>query len=347
MAISRLSTPFAEGAIAVPESGQIAILRATPSSDYSAFPKDRVVAFQSFKPLHDRLEQEGFVVGETLSQICAQTLVQVTRSKAESLGLIALALQQTEIGGLVLVDGAKTEGIDSILKRCKQVMPIEGVLSKSHGKVFWIRREAVVPDALAEWLSALVPAQNKAGFMTAPGMFSPDKIDHGSALLAQHFEGALSGQVADLGAGWGWLAAQALKQDAITGLDLYEAERTALDAARANITDPRARFIWEDVAKISAPKAYDMVICNPPFHQTRAAEPALGLAFIAKAAEILKPSGKLWLVANRQLPYEDALGRAFTKWVYLEDTPHFKVIQATRPKSASARNIARNPVKSR
>ena len=49
------------------------------------------------------------------------------------------------------------------------------------------------------------------------------------------------------------------------------------------------------------------MIMNPPFHQGRAAEPDLGAAFIAAAARILKPHGRLMMVANRQLPYEAAL----------------------------------------
>ena len=65
-------------------------------------------------------------------------------------------------------------------------------------------------------------------------MFSPDGPDPGSLRLAAAFEGRLKGRVADLGAGWGWLAHAALARcPAITAIDLYEADANALDAARA------------------------------------------------------------------------------------------------------------------
>ena len=81
-------------------------------------------------------------------------------------------------------------------------------------------------------------------------MFSPDHADPGSRRLAEQVAGRLSGRVADLGAGWGWLARPRSRTcPAITELDLYEAEALALDAARLNVTDPRARFHWSDVAR--------------------------------------------------------------------------------------------------
>ena len=67
-------------------------------------------------------------------------------------------------------------------------------------------------------------------------MFSPDHADPGSRRLAAAVAGRLAGRVADLGAGWGWLAQAALAASpAIAELDLYEAEALALDAARANV----------------------------------------------------------------------------------------------------------------
>jgi predicted RNA methylase len=152
--------------------------------------------------------------------------------------------------------------------------------------------------------------------------------------LADALDGRVKGRVADLGAGWGWLAHQALARcPRIAALDLFEAEARALDAARARTSPtPRAAFHWADVRTL--PKAdppYDAVVANPPFHQGRAAEPDLGAAFIAAAARLLKPSGRLLMVANRQLPYEAPLDVAFARWEKLSEDRAFKVFAAERP----------------
>ena len=73
------------------------------------------------------------------------------------------------------------------------------------------------------------------------------------------------------------------------------------------------------------------MIANPPFHQGRAAEPDLGAAFIVAAARILKPDGRLLMVANRQLPYEaDARPPPSGREKLAEDGA-YKVLHAERP----------------
>ena len=113
----------------------------------------------------------------------------------------------------------------------------------------------------------------------------------------------------------------------------YEAELAALEAARTNVPDPRAGFHWTDVTGLGAGgEPYDAVIMNPPFHQGRAAEPDLGAGFIAAAARILKPHGRLVMVANRQLPYEAALDAAFRRWTRLEEAGGYKLLEAEGPR---------------
>ena len=56
----------------------------------------------------------------------------------------------------------------------------------------------------------------------------------------------------------------------------------------------------------------------------------IGRAFIAAAAAALKPGGRLWLVANRHLPYEQALARGFGEVRKLADAGGFKVIHAVK-----------------
>jgi len=337
MAMSRLKTAFDLPELAPNEGENTAVLRARDDTTYRMFTKDHLSLANSFRPTFDRLSAQDFNVSDQIEGSFSRVLVHITRSKIETLGLIAQAFELCTPGGLVVVDGAKTDGIESALKHCKSLDLKIGALAKSHGKTFWMRRPRILPETLDAWRIGLQARQNKDGFWTAPGMFSPTKTDPGSSLLAAHFDTRLKGQIADLGAGWGWLSLQAFSRADPTGIDLYEAENTALTAARANISDPRASFIWADVQTLTTDQRYDAVICNPPFHQGRAAEPAIGVDFINKAADILKPNGRLWMVANRQLPYEHSLEQCFGHCKTLEQTPHFKVFLAEKPRSASFR----------
>lgn len=327
---ARILLPFNEGLIEVPEAGEVLFIRPSDSlpSDFAMFPQ--LVCEQGFKPFADRLTSGNLTVTASATGEFPMILMALTRSRAENMANFARACRVVAAGGTVLVSGSKTDGIDSMLKAVKKLMPVDGVMSKSHGKVFWT---TVNSPALPEWESAAAPKTNPFGFVTAPGMFSPEKIDRGSALLATYFDKSVKGSVADLGAGWGFLAQKALAQcETITTLDLYEAEHSALEAAKQNVTDERAAFHWADVSDLQKPaEGYQTVIANPPFHQGRAAEPAIGISFIATAARILRPSGQLLLVANRQLPYETALDLHFKHWEFLHQDKGFKIIRARRP----------------
>ncbi len=60
------------------------------------------------------------------------------------------------------------------------------------------------------------------------------------------------------------------------------------------------------------------------------------MAFIAAAARILKPGGRLLMVANRQLPYEAALTARFRQWERLHEDGFYKVVMAQGPKRDGA-----------
>ena len=113
-------------------------------------------------------------------------------------------------------------------------------------------------------------------------------------------------------------------------MDLVEANFFALECAKQNVKDPRAKFYWTDVATWNG--SYDAVVMNPPFHIGRGGDPELGRSFIAVAKRCLKAKGSLWLVANRHLPYETALDQCFSKVVELPGSGQFKLFHASRPK---------------
>jgi 16S rRNA (guanine1207-N2)-methyltransferase len=331
--IDRLAFAFQTGALAPPESGPIVWLRAEPGGLGGSLDPARLVCEQSFRPDHDALTAEGATVTARAEGPAAMVLVSLTRQRAENLGNVARGLAMLPEGGTLAIGGARTDGIDSLARTVGAALPLAGTLPKAHGKVVWLNRPARLPAAVEPWAAEYAPRRNADGFVTAPGMFSPEHVDTGSATLARFLGGGLAGRCADLGAGWGWLAAQALAAGpAIERLDLYEAEARALDAARANVADSRAAFHWADVARLGRDAGpYDRVIANPPFHRGRTAEAELGAAFIAAAARILKPSGRLLMVANRQLPYERPLAAAFRAVEKLHEDAAFKVLAAERP----------------
>ncbi|TIW22658.1 MAG: methyltransferase, partial [Mesorhizobium sp.] len=87
---------------------------------------------------------------------------------------------------------------------------------------------------------------------------------------------------------------------------------------------------WTDLLTETVERRYDAIVMNPPFHSGRAAEPGIGSGMIRAASKALKPGGRLFMVANRQLPYEKVLAAAFSSHAEVARDGMFKVFSARR-----------------
>ena len=321
---SRFALALLSGHVDLPDAGPVVVFHPDGAFDFGPVDPARITAVQGFFPDHQALRARKIVTAtEAPDEQAVAAVVCVSKSKAETLDLIASACAVTPKGATIIVDGPKEAGIESVLKLCRQMAEVGPAFSKAHGKVFAFPNPGQAPDG---WAAA---PQTVDGYSTRAGVFSADGIDPGSRALVAALP-PLKGTVCDLGAGWGYLSAEVLAHcPAVTSVDLVEADWTALACARENVTDARAAFHWADARDWTG--RYDTVISNPPFHIGRDTVPALGQAFISQAARLIAPRGQFLMVANRHLPYETTLRTAFTEVVVLAETGGYKVISAKRP----------------
>jgi 16S rRNA (guanine1207-N2)-methyltransferase len=168
------------------------------------------------------------------------------------------------------------------------------------------------------------------GLWSQPGVFSWDRRDPGSALLIESLP-QLSGRGADLGCGVGVLALEVLKRPEVKELRLLDIDRRAVDAARRNVADPRARLLQADArSPLEGMIDLDFVVMNPPFHMAGEEDRGLGLAFIAAAARALRRGGLCLMVANLTLPYEPPLAERFSRVREVVRRGGFKIFEAVR-----------------
>jgi len=202
--------------------------------------------------------------------------------------------------------------------------------AKRHHRICVVRRPAAPQGLDAAIAAGAMQRPPGLDLWSQPGVFSWDRVDPGSALLAAQLP-AMTGAGADLGAGVGVLARRVLASAAVTRLHLVDIDRRAVEAARRNVDDPRATFQWADVrAGGPAAQTLDFVVMNPPFHDGGAEDRTLGQAFIRHAAALLRKGGCCWLVANRHLPYEAELSSAFAKATLKAEAGGYKVYEARR-----------------
>lgn len=346
-ALESLFLPMQENAIAWPAAGGALFMGARTGHALHARPWPGLVCEQAWKPEVDALHRAGFDAGPVVPGAARFPLVLLLppRQREHARARFAQALRRLAPGGTLVACMPNKEGARTGEADLAQLAGALHIRSKHHCRVFWTGPlEAPSDPALAAHWEALdaprriadddVPGGN---FLTRPGVFAWDRVDAASRLLAAHLPADLQGDVADLGAGWGCLAMQVLARcPRIASLDLQEADARALELARANVAAVAEQrdglpigFHWSDVAAGVGRRRYDAIVCNPPFHAQGAVERVdLGRAFIAAAADALRPGGRLWLVANRHLPYEAALAGRFDVPREVAARDGFKVIEA-------------------
>jgi len=309
------------------DPGPVLFLGAEPYPDLPP-----LTAWQPLKPLADLCERAGITLTDMPCGKFSTVLFLPGKSKDEILAGFASAHDFLAPGGTLIVGLANTAGASRFEKELSRAVPLRYSVSKNKCRAFAVGNTTPWDEtALGGWREPAEPRKIPGtDFLTAPGVFSADHIDPGSALLAEKLPPSLYGRVADLGAGWGYLSRMALeKAPKISHIDLFEADARALACAQKNLpSGAPASFHWHDVTT-GLPERYDHIITNPPFHTAQAKDVDLGKAFLTAAAASLKRGGTLHLVANRQLPYEAHLAALGLCSRIIAEDHAFKVLVAS------------------
>ncbi len=255
-----------------------------------------------------------------------QILFVPTKNKIESLALINCGIDHLEAAGLFHFACANDSGAKSFMSQLKMLNPDFEFESKRKARFISFSPEQLIHRQDKEWSKDFDYQINQAGFISFPGIYGWNKIDHASRLLLSTLP-KLKGEGADFGSGYGFLTHQ-MDRTLVTKMHLLENDLRALECSRRNLSnETKCIFHWVDILHDRIDLApLDFIVMNPPFHEGKEVQQDLGLGFIQKAREFLKKDGHLFLVANQFLPYEDALIREFGRMQKVLKQDGFKVL---------------------
>lgn len=165
-----------------------------------------------------------------------------------------------------------------------------------------------------------------------PGVFAHGRLDNGTALLLHALATMeLTGDVLDFACGAGIIGACIAAHHAVSSVTLLDTNALALKACtetlQANQLEGQV-MASDGLSEIN--DIFDVVISNPPIHAGARTDNHLGLRLLESVHEHIRPGGKLILVANIHLPYENWLSARFKRFSELAANDNYKVIVATR-----------------
>lgn len=290
---------------------------------------------QHFKPEHDALLRLELPCSSKLEGEYELILLIPSKNKQQTLGWMAEAMINLVNGGKLIVCCANKHGARSYENALKELAGNIDSTSKFKCRLFSAQKShALDIESARVWVAEARPQKIEShGLISQPGLFSWDRPDIGSQLLLEQLPDTLHGKGMDLGCGYGFLSTQLLKSSpGIETLHLVEADRLALHCAGQN-TRPWQEMLeshWLDALADPLPLKLDWIVCNPPFHTGQDQDISLGQTIIANGCKSLKPGGRLFMVANRKLPYEAVLDRMLMRHQIVTQEQGFKIIEAVK-----------------
>lgn len=272
-------------------------------------------------------------------------VIRIPQERVALLQLLADAFAILRPAGRCYIAGATNEGIKTAARTIETMFGNARVLSRdsSHRVVSAVKRasEPAMPDDVDPTIldrdayrEIEATLRGKAyRLCSRPGVFSWEHVDEATALLADVMEIPQGVSVLDLGCGSGALGLVASSLSGggrVTMVDGdIEAVRSAARSATVNGV-ANARTLASDIAGSVLGERFDVVVTNPPFHVGKATDLDVPMQFISDAHAVLVTGGRMVLVANRTLPYEQSIKHRFGNVANLHDGPRFKVLAATR-----------------
>ena len=168
-------------------------------------------------------------------------------------------------------------------------------------------------------------------FMTDAGVFSKGELDVGSRLLLDALP-ALSGDVLDLGCGWGAIGVAIAKANREARVVMADVNHRALGLTRDNCdrNGVTAEVIESDGMAAVMGRTFDAIVTNPPI---RAGKQVIYRMF-SDAAASLREGGALYLVIRKQQGAESCvkyLRTLFGEVEKLDKSAGFWVLKASEP----------------
>lgn len=166
-------------------------------------------------------------------------------------------------------------------------------------------------------------------------VFSREDLDEGTRLLLQHFPKIGPGPrtIIDLACGNGVLglaaARRAPEAEVYCVDESFMAVWSARETFRVNELGGRGYFLAGDGLEDFEKESADLILCNPPFHYQNAQTLEIALNLFDQARKVLRPTGELWVVANRHLGHHKSLAARFATVRTAALNERFIVLRAT------------------
>ena len=227
-------------------------------------------------------------------------------------------------GGRLYVVGAKDRGVLSMAKRMRAFFGNVETLQISKGQ------RVLCSHKMDEETRRMDASQ----ISLVPTIFAEGKLDEGTRLLIEALEVRVTDVALDIGCGAGFIGIHIARLASKGQVTMLDASLASVEMARRVVEQSglaNVQVLPSDGVQSVRAQRFDLVVTNPPFHLAGIQTTGIAERFIREAAQVLRPRGRFYLVANRFLKYEPTLRACFKTVEEMGGDTRYKVLRAMDP----------------
>ena len=263
-------------------------------------------------------------------------LLIVPKGREYARAQLMTAMQSIKQGGDLYIGGPNDGGAKSVINDAKLLFDACQVLDfrKSHRVAVSTKQKSY--DYPADWgAKPYEPQQRKfetplgeIEVITMPGIFSWDELDDGTSLLLEHIKLQGVTSMLDMGCGNGVIGALAAKQ--IENVTMVDDNLLAVYCSRYTVEHNKlsnVQVLASDVYSNLDKQKFDLIVSNPPFHKKFDVSTHSTNRMITEAKDHLNRDGRLMLVVNTFLKYEETMSAHFRYARVVTETGKYKILE--------------------
>jgi 23S rRNA (guanine1835-N2)-methyltransferase len=151
-------------------------------------------------------------------------------------------------------------------------------------------------------------------FVNHSNLFSREKLDIGSRFFLENIPQGPFKKILDLGCANGIIGIKAKLLNPEAKIFFSDESWMAIKSARANYENhfqDEAQFLWTNCFEERTEKNFDLILCNPPFHQQNTIGDFIAWQMFKDSFEVLCSGGTLAVIGNSHLAYQLKLKKIF------------------------------------
>lgn len=238
---------------------------------------------------------------------------------------LALAAYALKPGGFLYLVGAKDRGVQTVARHMQEQF--------GNGETLEIHKGSRVVRSQQPATPLLTSIPSSADLLHS--VFAQGKLDEGTRLLLEALQVRATDNALDIGCGVGHLGFHIAHLAPRGSVTMVDASLAAVAMAQQTIVQSQLqnanniRILPSDGVQAVATQRFDLVVTNPPFHIGGIQTTEIAEQFIRGAAQVLRPGGRFYLVANRFLKYEPVMRECFKQVEEVGGNSRYKVLLAT------------------